>query len=201
MRSDNSVKTANDISEDDTTITFHVTHTSVQDLSSSTNKDMVLSHGTDPVKKPHEAVTDKILNFEAKEDLIMVDSGCTAHIEKNEQRFETFATSFDPQHHYIELADGQKQHGLVKGMGEVINTIKDQSGNPQNIVLKDALYVPEFKHGIMSVWKTIQNGHSITFAPGGSKLTTKDGKVFDIVEKDKLFYLRRVELSTDPKMD
>ena len=63
------------------------------------------------------------------------------------------------------------------------------------------MIVPEFKHGIMSVWKTIQNGHSITFAPGGSKLTTKDGIVFDIVEKDKLFYLRRGKLPTDPKID
>ena len=202
-KNDNSVKTANDASEDDTTITFHIAHTLVQDPPSSVNADTVFSPGYDSLKKPQETdyQTEMILNVEAKEDLILVDSGCTAHIEKNQQRFGTFEKSFDPRHHFIELADGQKQDGLVQGMGAVTNTIKDQDGTPQNIVLKDALYIPNFKHGILSVWKTIQHGHSITFAPNGSTLTTKDGKTFDIVEKNKLFYLRRGKPATDTQTD
>jgi len=131
----------------------------------------------------------------------MIDSGCTTHIEINEPKFVRFEESFDPQNHYIELADGQRQQGNVQGIGDVKDFIQDRNGRSRSVLLKDALYIPGFKQDIMSVWKTVQSGHSITFSPNGSTLTTNDGTVFDIVEKNKLYYLRRGKQHTNSHMD
>lgn len=53
----------------------------------------------------------------------------------------------------------------------------------------------------MSVWKAIKSGHFITFSPNGSSPTTKDGRIFDIIEKNKLFYLRRDKLNKNSKIE
>ena len=129
-------------------------------------------------------------------DLLLVDSGCTSHIEKDKPKFESFHKAFKPQDHCIELADGQKQQGAVQGIGTVKDVIVDKHGNAKNILLQDTLYIPGFKQGILSVWKTVQSGHTVTFSPNGSKLTTNDGRVFNIIEKDKLYYLSRSKCDT-----
>ena len=81
----------------------------------------------------------------------MVDSGCTSHIGKDRQKFESFDKTFDPRNHSIELADGQQQQGTVQGIDNALNTIQDRDGNAQNVILKNALYIPGFKQDIMSV--------------------------------------------------
>jgi len=53
----------------------------------------------------------------------------------------------------------------------------------------------------MSVWKAIKSGHFITFSPNGSSPTTKDGRIFDIIEKNKLFYLRRDKQNKNSKIE
>ena len=143
--------------------------------------------------KPRDQVENTVLGLGHKldSDLLLVDSGCTSHIETDKPKFVTFQESFKPQDHCIELADGQKQQGVVQGIGNVKDSILDEHGNSKNILLKDTLYIPGFKQGILSVWKTVQSGHSITFSPNGSTLTTCDGRVFNIIEKNKLFYLSR----------
>lgn len=121
----------------------------------------------------------------------MIDSGCTSHLEINEPKFVRFQESFDPQNHYIVLANSQRQQGNVQGVGDVMDFSQDRNSRSRSVLLRDALYIPRFKQDNMSVWKTIQSGHSITFSPNGSTLTTNDGTVFDIVEINKLFYLCR----------
>ena len=167
-KSNNYAKSADDTVKEDT-YTFHVMHS---DRPSEENTVLGLAH-------------------KAENDLLLIDSGCTSHIEKDKPKFEHFHKSFKPQDHCIELADGQKQQGAVQGIGTVKDVIKDEHGNAQNILLKDTLYIPGFKQGILSVWKTVQSGHTITFSPKGSRLTTNDGRVFTILEKDKLYYLCR----------
>lgn len=66
----------------------------------------------------------------------MIDSGYTSHIEVNEPKFVKFQESFDPQNHYIELADGQRQQGTVQGVGDVKDCIQDREGNSRSSVKK-----------------------------------------------------------------
>ena len=43
----------------------------------------------------------------------MVDTGATSHIIKDIERFKNFDDSFQPDNHFIELADGTKMNGVT----------------------------------------------------------------------------------------
>ena len=49
--------------------------------------------------------------------------------------------------------------------------------------------MPDYPTNIFSVPEAIKDGATVTFGPDESKLITKDGKMFDIVQDGKLFYL------------
>ena len=141
----------------------------------------------------HELKCDKVAKVEVGEfdNLILVDSGCTTHIERNEANFTNFNQSFNPEEHSIKLADGNCKTDIVKGTGTVFNQFNDTEGKSFNVKLNDALLIPNFSQDIMSVYKSVKSGCTITFAPEGSFLKTKSGNIFDIVEKNKLYYLQR----------
>ena len=124
-------------------------------------------------------------------DLVLVDSGCTTHIERNDANFSSFHENFNPGTHSIKLADGEKKTGIVEGTGTVSSCFEDQEGTRFNVSLNDALFIPGFSQDILSVNKSVKSGCTITFSPEGSTLKTKQGKVFNIIEKDKLYYLQR----------
>ncbi len=44
---------------------------------------------------------------------LMVDSGATKHIVTDIGKFEDFDSSFKPQRHILELADGEQASGIV----------------------------------------------------------------------------------------
>jgi hypothetical protein len=48
---------------------------------------------------------------------LLVDCGATAHIVHDKSKFEKFDDKFDPKNHCIELADGTRTTGIVKGKG------------------------------------------------------------------------------------
>ncbi|XP_063609275.1 uncharacterized protein LOC134783360 [Penaeus indicus] len=89
-KNNNSVNSANDTSEDNHEYYFHITHSS----------------RLRPVEGTSELCDigkQNISSLEADENLLMIDSGCTSHIEENEPKFVRFQEYFDPQNHYIEL--------------------------------------------------------------------------------------------------
>ena len=43
----------------------------------------------------------------------MVDTGATSHIIKDIERFKNFDDSFQPDNHFIELADSSKTNGVA----------------------------------------------------------------------------------------
>ena len=66
--------------------------------------------------------------------------------------------------------------------------------------MKDALFIPNFNQDILSVYKTVKSGHTITFSPQGSSLITRNGTIFDTVIKDKLFYIKRAPKTPEKYM-
>ena len=57
------------------------------------------------------------MGSDVKEDFILIDSGCTSHIENKNCGFASFKSSHNPQCYYIQLADGHKIQGAVQGVG------------------------------------------------------------------------------------
>ena len=55
--------------------------------------------------------------------------------------------------------------------------------------LNNALFILEYPTNMFSVHEATKPGSTVTFGPNESKLTTEDGKQFNIVQNGKLFYL------------
>ena len=125
--------------------------------------------------------------LEDRSDLILVDSGCTSHIEKNKSMFVDLQSANTP----ICLADGHKATDAVKGVGATRSSVKDVNGEDVKINLHQALFIPEFKENIISVSKTVKNGHSVVFSPEGSFIHLKNGQKLNIIQRNNLFYIKR----------
>ena len=52
---------------------------------------------------------------------LLVDTGATTHIITEKSRFCSFDSSFVPEKHTIELADGSRVSNLAKGRGKAID--------------------------------------------------------------------------------
>ena len=130
-----------------------------------------------------------------KEDSnLLVDTGATSHIINDSSKFVSFDNNFDPKSHFIELADGSKAN-VVLGKGDALVKLFDVKGNLQNLMLKDALYIPTYNQNIFSVSAEMDRGGSINIGKRVSNYTTQDGKVFDIKEKERLYYLNSISSS------
>ena len=125
---------------------------------------------------------------------LLVDTGATSHIINDSSKFVSFDNSFDPNTHFIELADGSKAN-VVLGKGNALVKLFDVKGNLQDVMLNDALYILSYNQNIFSVSAEIDRGGSISIGKQVSKYTTQDGKVSDIKEKGRLYYLNSISSS------
>ena len=66
---------------------------------------------------------------------LMVDCGATSHIVTKDTLTNCDET-FDPEKHYMELADGSRQNNLVKKIGDVEVTMRDETGRPVKTTMK-----------------------------------------------------------------
>ena len=80
-------------------------------------------------------------SVDALSQCLLVDCGATSHIITDKNKFKHFDDSFDSANHYIELADGSRTNNVVFGKGDASITIKDQYGEPHDVILKDALCI------------------------------------------------------------
>ena len=94
---------------------------------------------------------DKCHNVMSSNDNLLVDCGATVHILNDESKFLNFEENFDSNNHVIELADGTRSSGIVKGRGTAQVNICDATGNMRTISLKKALCIPSYKQNIFSV--------------------------------------------------
>lgn len=122
---------------------------------------------------------------------IMVDAGATSHIVNDITKFKSFDSSFQPNAHSIEVADGTKYSGMAQHRGTVLMTRLDPEGCQHRAQLKDTLYMPSYPHDIFSVARGTNSG--VTFKKGDSHMITKSKHRFDFHESDNLFYLPTVE--------
>ena len=125
-------------------------------------------------------------------DTLLVDSGSSTHIITDKSKFTIFDETFKPIEHVIELADGSRQKGIAQGRGDASVKLCDTSGNLQDVLLQNALYIPSYKSDIFSVRAATKKGSSVIFTPEYSQLTAKDGTTFELEDREKLYFLNKV---------
>ena len=122
---------------------------------------------------------------------MLVDCGATSHIVNDESMFLKFDDGFDADKHVIELADGTRCTGVVKGKGVATMFLTSSNGVQHEIMLSDALYVPSYKQSIFSVRAAVKKGVSVNFCPYKCEMKG-EGTTFDIQERGKLYYVNSV---------
>ena len=120
---------------------------------------------------------------------LLVDTGATTHIITEKSRFCSFDSSFVPEKHTIELADGSRVSNLAKGRGKAKINMVDKRGVVHVTELNDALYVPSFKQNIFSVQCATNKGSTVEFKKNKAELRCKNGAVFDIEKCGQLYFL------------
>ena len=130
---------------------------------------------------------------------LLVDTGATAHIINDVKKFSSFKENFNRSEHVIELADGTRTKGMVRGSGTVCYKLHDSKGIPYELKLQDALYIPDYKQNIFSVQRATDGGAKFTFAKGENEMVAKKGVTFDIEEKGRLYYLNSAISKKDGK--
>lgn len=128
---------------------------------------------------------------------IMVDAGATSHIVNDIQKFKNFDSSFRPETHSVELADGTKCSGMAQQRGTAEVYFLDDTGRHHRAQLRNALYMPSYPCDIFSVSRATDGGATVTFKRGNSRMVTKDGSRFDIHESGHLYYLPTIEKNVD----
>ena len=63
---------------------------------------------------------------------------------KDIERFQNFDDSFQPDNHFIELADDTKTNGVALKRGDAEICLVNANGNMQSVTLKGALFIPSY---------------------------------------------------------
>lgn len=130
---------------------------------------------------------------------LMVDTGATSHVINDIAWFTSFDSTFRPETHSVELADGTRCSGVAQRRGTAVVTLIDSSGRRCNAKLRDALYVPSYPQNIFSVKAATTTGSTVIFKEGDDALITRCGTRFDIHVYGRLYYLHTEVESNDDK--
>ena len=112
-------------------------------------------------------------------------------------KFTKFDDTFQPDKHFIELANGTRANNVALKRGDVDITIVDSSGTPVKATLRNALFIPSYPQDIFSVQAATERGASVTFQPDSAELTYKDGTKFVIEKHGRLYYLNTYDNIAD----
>ena len=103
---------------------------------------------------------------------LLVDCGATCHIINNPDMFISYDDTFQPEHHFIQLADGRRSNELAVARGNAKCSFTDSDGNTANIILKDALLAPRFPTSLFSVRAATDAGAKVVFRKGTAELNS-----------------------------
>ena len=134
---------------------------------------------------------------EAEIEELLVDSGCSSHMVNDSSKFIEFDENFKPDEHFLVLADGTKQSGMVEKKGTAIFHMRDKNGKVHETKLEGALYVPSYPQSLFSVKKaTKQENATVVLRGEDGELITKNGVNFPIRSIGNLYYFNMCTQST-----
>ena len=125
---------------------------------------------------------------------ILIDSGCTAHLFSNKDYFTSWDTKYKDGECHIVLADGSVSTNAVQGRGTVNITAKDSTGCTIKLTLKDCLYYPNCSYdGIFSINQAMeQDKYSAIFHVDGSYIENVNGDKIPFIQRGKLHFLNEL---------
>ena len=101
---------------------------------------------------------------------------------QNASKFVSYKKHFDPDKHFIELADGTKSNNIALKKGTVQVKVNTAGGKKVTAELHDALYLlPLYMQNIFSVQSANERGEA--FGPDFAEMTAPDGTKFDIEKR------------------
>lgn len=127
---------------------------------------------------------------------LLVDTGATAHVINDESLFVKYDDSFQPDKHFIELADGNHKNNVAKRKGTAEIKLLTAKNEEVVVQLNDALFVPSYPINIFSVQSATNRGATVKFSPDSAVMTAKDKTKFDIKRSGKLYFLQTVFSTT-----
>ena len=125
----------------------------------------------------------------ANPEELLMDSGSTEHILNNKKNFLAFDEDYEPQKHYIELANGTKVQNISRGRGTARIPIHDANGRLRSATLSDVLYIPSFPCNIFSVKSATKKGATVTFGGESGIMRSRNGTIFPISSRNDLYFL------------
>ena len=142
----------------------------------------------------HYQVSSTTLQHKASNG-ILIDSGSSIHILRDESAFTSWDIDFDPSSIKIVLADGRICND-IQGRGCVSVEVNTAEGKSHTIMLNDALYMPSCDHaGIISVKRGLASGNEFHFLQGQSYMVT-GGIRIPLLEKKRLYYVNALSSKT-----
>ena len=118
--------------------------------------------------------------LQIQEKGLIVDTGASSHILNDRSRFKNFDSTFKPERHSMELADGKRTFGLAQGRGDEQVCLIDSEGRRCAATLKKALYIPSFPQGLFSVKSDTTSGAKVSFDEGKDVFVAPNGTRFNI---------------------
>jgi len=102
--------------------------------------------------------------------------------------FTSYDDTLQPEHQYIELADGRRSNQLAIARGNAKFTLTDTNGNAAAIILINALLAPKFPTSLFSVRAATDAGAKLVFSKGAAELTIQNTH-FRLERRGQLFFL------------
>ena len=132
-----------------------------------------------------EYYSKKIIEFMG----LLVDEGATSHISRDSKKFKIYNQTFQPENHYMELADGTKASSVRLKRGDTELCLLDADQNHVLVTLKKALLIPSYSHDIFSVKVTTISEVTVIFKENKKQLRHKSGTKFKICIHKRLYNL------------
>jgi hypothetical protein len=116
---------------------------------------------------------------------LIVDTGCSDHIGNQKDIF----TNLHPVNEKS-VRDPKGNFTAVEGIGDVPITVELKDGKIAELILRNVLYVPNYKVNLLSVDKAVNFGHQFIFNHSRARMVLSDRREINLTKNSGLFFLK-----------
>ena len=115
----------------------------------------------------------------------IVDTGCSDHIVNQKELFMNLRTVNEKS-----VRDPKGNLTAIEGIGNVPITVELNNGKVVELILRNVLYVPNYKVNLLSVNKAVNFGHRFIFNDSKARMVLNDGREINLTKNTGLFFLK-----------
>ena len=94
------------------------------------------------------------------------------------------------------VRDPKGNFTAVEGIGDVPITVELKDGKTTELILRNVLYVPNYKVNLLSVNKAVNFDHRFIFNDSRARMVLSDGREIHLTKNSCLFFLKVTYLNT-----